>query len=399
MKGMMPETDPPAPNPLATTARPRLERPREDRLLSGVCSGLARHLGVDVTIVRVVTVLLALVGGAGLLAYLALLAIVPEEGSEQPFVRTGRLDDDDRAPLIIGGLALAAVVFGAGPLPWGPWHEGGWLLLVAVGGFLVWYTLVRDRGTTGTTDASITPAVATPPAPADAGTAVTEPLDPLVRTLPAGPPHPPHPPRRPRRDPGGGRIVTGVVLLVIGAAGLVGALVDVDLAWDTTLAIGVLVAGAAALIAAPFGGVRAILVIGFLAAGIGGFAAAADVELRGGWGERLERPASAADLPRTYRLAAGELVVDLRGTTFPQGTTTVRARTGIGELVVRVPRNVTVVAHASAGLGEVEVFGDTEDGGNPDLRRTFDGPAQRRLIVEARTGLGHVAIERDGEGS
>lgn len=373
----MPETDPPIPQtppPGGTTARPRLERPREDRILSGVCSGLARHLGVDVTIVRVITVLLAFVGGAGLLAYLAMLAIVPEEGTEQPFVRTGKLDDDDRAPLIIGALVLAAVVFGAGPLPWGPWHDGGWLIVLATGGFLVWYTLRRDRD-------------------ADGATAITERMDPL-----APPPEPPSPRRAPRK-PGGGRVVTGIVLLVLGTLGLVGALVDLDLEWDTALAIGVLGAGAGALIAAPFGGARAIVVLGFLVAALGGFAAAADVQLRGGFGDRLERPASAADLPQTYRLAAGELVIDLRNTVLPQGTTTVRARTGMGELVVRVPRNVTVVAHASAGLGEIEVFGDTEDGGSPDLRRTYEGPPQRRLVVEARTGLGHVEIERDGEGS
>jgi len=394
MMDMMPETDPPtpqAPPPTPTTARPRLERPREDRLISGVCSGLARHLGVDVTIVRVITVILAFIGGAGLLAYLAMLAIVPEEGTEQPLIRTGRLDDDDRAPLIIGALVLAAVVFGAGPLPWGPWHGGGWLIVLAAGGFLVWYTLRGDRGKDADTGVPVTSQAATATLDPDAA-AVTEPMTPL------GPPSAPAPSRPPRR-PGGGRVVTGIVLLAFGTVGLVGALADVDLAWDTALAIIVLGVGAGAVLAAPFGGVRALLVVGFLAAALGGFAAAADVQLRGGWGDRLERPATAAELPGTYRLAAGELEIDLRRTVFPQGTTTVRARTGMGELVVRVPRNVTVVAHGSAGLGEVEVLGDTEDGGNPDVRRTFDGPPERRLIVEARTGLGRVEISRDGEGS
>ncbi len=48
------------------------ERSREDRVLAGVCGGLAARLGVDATLVRLVFALLALAGGAGILVYLAL---------------------------------------------------------------------------------------------------------------------------------------------------------------------------------------------------------------------------------------------------------------------------------------------------------------------------------------
>lgn len=48
------------------------ERSREDRVLAGVCGGLAARLGVDATVVRLVFALLALAGGAGILLYLAL---------------------------------------------------------------------------------------------------------------------------------------------------------------------------------------------------------------------------------------------------------------------------------------------------------------------------------------
>jgi len=43
-----------------------------DRALAGVCGGIARELGVDVTLVRLVFALLALAGGAGIVIYLAL---------------------------------------------------------------------------------------------------------------------------------------------------------------------------------------------------------------------------------------------------------------------------------------------------------------------------------------
>jgi signal transduction histidine kinase len=48
------------------------ERSREDRVLAGVCGGLAARLGVDATLVRLVFALLALAGGAGILLYFAL---------------------------------------------------------------------------------------------------------------------------------------------------------------------------------------------------------------------------------------------------------------------------------------------------------------------------------------
>jgi signal transduction histidine kinase len=46
----------------------------DDRVIAGVCAGIARALGVDVTLVRLIFALLALAGGAGIALYLALWA-------------------------------------------------------------------------------------------------------------------------------------------------------------------------------------------------------------------------------------------------------------------------------------------------------------------------------------
>jgi phage shock protein C len=58
-------------------------RPAGDRMLAGVAAGIARYLRVDVTVVRIVLVVLAVVGGAGIPLYLAGWLLIPEEGSEQ----------------------------------------------------------------------------------------------------------------------------------------------------------------------------------------------------------------------------------------------------------------------------------------------------------------------------
>ena len=48
------------------------ERSEQDRVVAGVCGGIAQALGVDATLVRLVFAFLALAGGAGILLYLAL---------------------------------------------------------------------------------------------------------------------------------------------------------------------------------------------------------------------------------------------------------------------------------------------------------------------------------------
>jgi signal transduction histidine kinase len=53
---------------------PSLTTTTDERALAGVCAGIARALGVEVTLVRLVFALLALAGGAGIVLYLALWA-------------------------------------------------------------------------------------------------------------------------------------------------------------------------------------------------------------------------------------------------------------------------------------------------------------------------------------
>src|SRR4249919_3379185 len=48
------------------------ERSSDDRVIAGVCGGIAARLAVDATLVRLVFAILALAGGAGILVYLAL---------------------------------------------------------------------------------------------------------------------------------------------------------------------------------------------------------------------------------------------------------------------------------------------------------------------------------------
>jgi phage shock protein C len=57
----------------------RLFRSRKERMIAGVCGGIGEYFGIDPTIVRLLFVLGILMGGPGLLAYLILMIVVPEE--------------------------------------------------------------------------------------------------------------------------------------------------------------------------------------------------------------------------------------------------------------------------------------------------------------------------------
>lgn len=59
-----------------------LRRSRDDRIVAGVCSGLAKWLGWDPTVVRVAYVIVSLISAAfpGIIAYILLWILMPEEG-------------------------------------------------------------------------------------------------------------------------------------------------------------------------------------------------------------------------------------------------------------------------------------------------------------------------------
>ncbi|TWJ15950.1 phage shock protein C (PspC) family protein [Stackebrandtia albiflava] len=57
----------------------RLSRPRDGRMIAGVCAGLARRFGVSNTTMRLIFVLSCLLPGPQVLIYLALWVLVPNE--------------------------------------------------------------------------------------------------------------------------------------------------------------------------------------------------------------------------------------------------------------------------------------------------------------------------------
>ncbi|MBB4686074.1 PspC domain-containing protein [Amycolatopsis jiangsuensis] len=57
----------------------RLSRPRGDRMIGGVCAGLARRFGIKTGTMRLIALLSCLLPGPQFVAYLILWAIMPSE--------------------------------------------------------------------------------------------------------------------------------------------------------------------------------------------------------------------------------------------------------------------------------------------------------------------------------
>ena len=92
----------------STPARPDrvLRRSADDRMIGGVAGGLARYLGVDSAVVRILFVVLLVFGGSGLIAYLIAWVAIPEEQADDPVGPENR-SDGAVGPILLGGLLVA----------------------------------------------------------------------------------------------------------------------------------------------------------------------------------------------------------------------------------------------------------------------------------------------------
>ena len=58
-----------------------LYRPRDDRMIAGVCSGIARRFGIEPALVRILFVASLFLPGPQILIYLAAWLLMPDESS------------------------------------------------------------------------------------------------------------------------------------------------------------------------------------------------------------------------------------------------------------------------------------------------------------------------------
>jgi phage shock protein C len=117
----------------------RLERSSSDRMLAGVCGGLGRYFELNSTVFRVGFVVLTLLGGAGVLVYLAAALVMPGEGRDRSLAEQVLAERKERPWPLIGlaivGVALIVLLSRAALRPAA---GDGWIFVLVVGLVVLW---------------------------------------------------------------------------------------------------------------------------------------------------------------------------------------------------------------------------------------------------------------------
>ena len=113
----------------------RLYRSRDDRVIAGVCGGIARYFNIDPVLVRVGAVALVFLGGAGVFAYLAAVLLIPKEGEggRRPR-RPAAAWPSPASSLLVVAIGVVLPFRAAGWRGWGLVPLG----LLALAGLFVW---------------------------------------------------------------------------------------------------------------------------------------------------------------------------------------------------------------------------------------------------------------------
>ena len=354
----------------------RLTRSTDDKVVAGLAGGLGRYFGIDPVVFRIAFVVLTLAGGSGVLLYLVGWLMIPDDAGGAALHRFGQERNQKLIAAVLAGagllLLLDELTGGHDDVPVG-------LVLVGIGALLLWS---RRNGPPagGSRGGSVPPPVVagpeTAPAPAAPAPLEPEPAEPAEASEP-----------RPRSA------IVPVTLSLL--AVLAGGLSLLGVSVTTGLALALLVTGGALILGAWRGRARWLIPVGLLLAVALAGASVIDVPIRGGAGELSYRPATLAEVQSPYRLAAGELVVDLRDLDLRGETLTIVASVAAGSLQIVVPADAAVNVDAHVGAGDLELFGRHSEG--LDIDRRIDDHGREgagALVIRARVGIGEVEVRR-----
>jgi phage shock protein PspC (stress-responsive transcriptional regulator)/predicted membrane protein len=345
------------------TPTKELHRSSDDRIIAGVAGGLGRYFDISPTFFRIGFVILTLVGGAGILLYVAAALVIPEEGRSDSIVSEALRRHRDR-PWLLAGVALVGIALVSLIAQADFWPNSGfaWTLLL-LGGLAI--VIAQRRSNDGS--------------------------PPPETQSPAAQPRP--------RPPSLFLPVIGALLAAAGALALLAA-VGVDIPWDVALAVGAIATGVAVVAgAATRRRTGGLVVVGIFLATLAIAVSAIDIQLEGPIGERTYSPVLAADVHRNYEMSIGDLTVDLTNTVLDSDTE-IDANVGIGSVTVVVPADAVVSVDASASAGEVTVFGRQDDGVDAHVSENSIPPGAmqpgtvKTIQIDTHVGLGNVSVSR-----
>lgn len=342
----------------------RLARPKEGRWLGGVAAALGEYFDLSPTIYRIAFVALALAGGTGILLYVAAWLVIPDATAESSAAERFLREHAAGRPSRAIGLALLAfvIVLGLSSARWWPTPGNLWLALALAFAAFVWWE-ASPRGAAAHT-------------PAGEGGA-----EPAVQA---------------RR-----RSIFGLAFGgLLAAAGIV-ALLDTTGAWhpDWPIVLGAMLLLTGAIVAAGAAAgmrVAGTAGLGIVLLGALAVALAADVPFRGSWGDHTAHPQSLPAVASTYHHGIGNFNLDLTDVPFPAGSTHVDVTLGIGNLHVRVPRDVAVDVNGRVRVGDLRLFGSERNGFSVADHAVATAGSQpgHVLVLDGRVGIGLLEVTR-----
>jgi phage shock protein PspC (stress-responsive transcriptional regulator) len=406
-------------------------------MIAGVAAGLGDYFDLDPVLFRVGFIVLAFFFGLAIPLYILAWILVPPAPGTRPTGRTvDRVSRQARQwprwlsiAIVVVGLAVLFTRYGPGPNPYGYLRPSiVWGLALVLLGILL-YRHANDRdaeppppgpGESSSPPADTVPMVAAPPAAAPAGAAwgiphgtpvgpawdlPETPTPPTTLTPPAAPPvavAAPSPSRRHRQHSPLGWVTLGAALLALGVAAILDQSGALTIAPVRFPALALAVLGIGLLVGAVWGRARWLIVLGVLLIPFVLAASLIDVPIAGGVGQRFYQPATTSQLQPAYRLAVGQVNLDLRNVVFDSSGATVTASVAVGRLIVTVPSDAFVILHAAVGAGTIRVQnpidGTTDraqDGVQARLDQTFGSPsAPNQLVLNLREGFGEIDLFR-----
>jgi phage shock protein PspC (stress-responsive transcriptional regulator) len=359
-----------------------------DGKIAGVAAGIGHYVGVDPTVVRIAFILLAFVGGIGILLYGVGWLVMPK-GEISTLRDAGTTVDS----WTIG--ALAALVVGVGLLfGWHGFDDGFQVVagLALIGGGI--WLLVRDRPPREPSVPATTPPSPPPSAPPEGADPVrsADETASTVETHGAEGAEPAAPSSR------RGAITAGVVsLLSIGAALVIAGSLSgwFDASASVVLAAALVVVGAGLVLASVVGRARWLFVVGIVLTCALLTAAAVEPLIDDGVGEKTVAPATLVQLQSRYEHGIGDFTVDLRNVALDGKTRRVEVELGIGSLTVLVPKARSLVVDAHVDAGKLLLpDGRTANGWDESLRYARGAAGKGALVIDLEMGFGDAQVRR-----
>jgi hypothetical protein len=176
----------------------------------------------------------------------------------------------------------------------------------------------------------------------------------------------------------------------------------VDLSIGQELAVFLTVLGGGLLVGTWWGRAWGLIPVGLLAVPLVALTAlAGPVPVEGGVADRLFRPTTPAEVRSSYRLAGGELILDLSKVTFGNGAPPVRASVAGGRLLVVVPDEVAARVRGRVGVGSLDLLGHEDTGAQvdstisePAARAPAKGAAAPTVDLDLMAGYGVIEVRR-----